>query len=348
MKPDTHLFWQVLLVLSVVLLAQWAATQWIASMLGYSPRLGPGVFEVLGVRIYAPWAFFAWWYSYEAYAPEIFDRGGLIAGSGGVAAIFIAVIGSILRARWAKQVTTYGSARWALPSDMRKAGLLGSSGVFLGQTTNAYLRHSGPEHVIAFAPTRSGKGVGLVVPTLLSWPDSTVVHDIKGENWQLTSGWRSTFSHCVRFDPTDREGACYNPLLEVRKGHGDVRDVQNIADILVDPEGVLKRDHWDMTAHALLTGTILHILYAEEEKTIGKIVDILTQPGRSIDDTLAMMLQTNHLGTDAAPIVHPGCAEIHPGGKRHDGPGTLRHRLNNPHFSLTLFRPDRSQAHFQE
>ena len=108
---------------------------------------------------------------------------------------------------------------------------------------------------MAFAPTRSGKGVGLVVPTLLSWPSSAVIHDIKGENWQLTAGWRSRFSHCLLFNPTDSRSAAYNPLLEVRRGASEVRDVQNIADILVDPEGALeRRNHWEKTSHALLVG----------------------------------------------------------------------------------------------
>jgi hypothetical protein len=101
-----------------------------------------------------------------------------------------------------------------------------------------------------------------VVPTLLSWPGSAVIHDIKGENWTLTAGWRSRFSHCLLFNPTDARSAAYNPLLEVRRGMHEVRDVQNIADILVDPEGALeRRNHWEKTSHALLVGAILHVLY---------------------------------------------------------------------------------------
>ena len=114
---------------------------------------------------------------------------------------------------------------------------------------------------MAFAPTRSGKGVGLVVPTLLTWPGSAVIHDIKGENWQLTAGWRARFSHCLLFNPTDARSAAYNPLLEVRRGAHEIRDVQNIADILVDPEGALeRRNHWEKTSHSLLVGAILHVL----------------------------------------------------------------------------------------
>ncbi|MDK8615169.1 type IV secretory system conjugative DNA transfer family protein, partial [Corynebacterium pseudodiphtheriticum] len=83
---------------------------------------------------------------------------------------------------------------------------------------------------------------------LLSWPASAVIHDIKGENWSITAGWRSRFSHCLLFNPTDARSAAYNPLLEVRRGAHEVRDVQNIADILVDPEGALeKRNHWEKT-----------------------------------------------------------------------------------------------------
>ncbi|TND15366.1 type IV secretory system conjugative DNA transfer family protein, partial [Neisseria gonorrhoeae] len=66
-----------------------------------------------------------------------------------------------------------------------------------------YLRHSGPEHVLTYAPTRSGKGLGLVLPTLLSWPHSTFITDLKGELWALTAGWRKKYAHnkVIRFEP---------------------------------------------------------------------------------------------------------------------------------------------------
>ena len=109
-----------------------------------------------------------------------------------------------------------------------------------------------------------------MVPTLLTWPASAVIHDIKGENWQITAGWRSRFSHCLLFNPTDAKSAAYNPLLEVRRGAHEVRDVQNIADILVDPEGALeRRNHWGRLRHALLVGAILHVLYAGGQDAAG-------------------------------------------------------------------------------
>ena len=77
----------------------------------------------------------------------------------------VAIAMSVWRAREAKEASTYGSARWATEREVRTAGLLGPDGTVLGQLGKAYVRHDGPEHVLCFAPTRSGKGVGLVVPT---------------------------------------------------------------------------------------------------------------------------------------------------------------------------------------
>jgi len=133
-----------------------------------------------------------------------------------------------------------------------------------------------------------------------------VVHDIKGENWDLTAGWRSKFSHCLLFNPTDARSARWNPLLEVRRGAHEVRDVQNIADILVDPEGALeRRNHWEKTSYSLLVGAILHVLYAEEEKTLARVASFLSDPEQSFVDTLKLMMATNHVGTKEAPKVHP-------------------------------------------
>jgi type IV secretion system protein VirD4 len=306
MTPTKLLLGQILIVFAIVLFGIWFATQWAAAHLGFQPELGMPWLLIGRHPIYRPWALFVWWFHFDAYAPHVFDRAGAIAGASGFVGCAAAVTGSLWRARQARNVTTYGSARWASEREIRAAGLFRDAGVFLGRFGEHYLRHDGPEHVMAFAPTRSGKGVGLVVPTLLGWTGSAVVHDIKGENWQLTAGWRSRFSHCLLFNPTDVRSARYNPLLEVRRGPDEVRDVQNIADILVDPEGALeRRSHWEKTSHALLVGTILHILYAEEEKTLARVATFLSDPQRPFAATLKRMMTTNHLGTAEAPLVHP-------------------------------------------
>ncbi len=112
-----------------------------------------------------------------------------------------------------------------------------------------------------------------MVPTLLTWPGSAIVHDIKGENWTLIAGWRARFGRVRLFDPTNAESAAYNPLLEVRRGEREVRYVQNIADVQVDPEGALeRRNDWEKTSHSLLVGAILHVLFAEPEKTLSGVL----------------------------------------------------------------------------
>ncbi|RYY28759.1 MAG: conjugal transfer protein TraG [Sphingomonadales bacterium] len=306
MNPTKLLVGQILVVLAIVIGGVWASTQWCAAMLGYQPELGAPWIVILDVPIYRPWAIFPWWYHFDAYAPEIFDKSGALAGASGFLGCAAAIFGALWRARQQRHVTTYGSARWAEQREIRCAGLIGEAGVFLGRHHAHYLRHAGPEHVMAFAPTRSGKGVGLVVPTLLSWTGSAVIHDIKGENWQITAGWRARFSHVLRFDPTDATSAKYNPLMEVRRGASEVRDVQNIADILVDPEGALeRRNHWEKTSHSLLVGAILHVLYAEEEKTLARVASFLSDPQRPFTATLRRMMTTNHIGTKDAPLVHP-------------------------------------------
>jgi type IV secretion system protein VirD4 len=306
MTPTKLLIGQILIVFAIVILGVWAATQWAAAMLGYQPELG-APFVIIGhLPIYLPWSIFPWWYQFDAYAPHVFDKAGTLAATSGMLGCAAAIGGSLWRARQARLVTTYGSARWANSKDLSAAGLHRDKGVFLGKHKRDYLRHSGPEHVMAFAPTRSGKGVGLVVPTLLSWNGSAVIHDIKGENWQLTAGWRSMFSHCLFFNPTDPNSARYNPLMEVRRGEHEVRDVQNIADILVDPEGALeRRNHWEKTSHSLLVGAILHVLYAEEDKTLARVATFLSDPQRTFASTLRRMMTTNHLGTADQPAVHP-------------------------------------------
>jgi type IV secretion system protein VirD4 len=297
------------LLLAVVCL--WSATQWAAAMLGNQAALGPAWINVLGWPVYAPWKLFSWWLAFDAQALSVFERAGTVAALGGMLSGAVAIGGAAQRQSRAKQSPTYGSARWADARDIAQSGLFADRGIVLGLYGNRYLRHDGPEHVLAVAPTRSGKGVGIVVPTLMTWTGSVVVHDVKGENWALTAGWRAQTSHCLLFDPTNPLSACFNPLLEVRKGLMEVRDVQNIADILVDPEGAReRRDHWEKTAHALLVGAILHVLYAEPEKTLTRVATLLADPSRSIDRVLKTMLTTNHIGTDDAPQVHPVVASV--------------------------------------
>lgn len=312
--PASKINWgQIFVVIAIILLSLWSATQWTAWRLGFQTELGPPWFQTIGnIRIYFPLKLFWWWYAFDAYAPDIFIEGGAIAVSGSFLSIIAAIAISVWRAREEQQAETYGSARWATREEIRSAGLMGSDGVVLGKFGDDYLRHNGPEHILCFAPTRSGKGVGLVVPSLLTWPGSAIVHDIKGENWALTSQFRRGFGRVLLFDPTNPESNAYNPLLEIRQGPSEIRDVQNIADILVDPEGSLeRRNHWEKTSHSLLVGAILHVLYAEPNKSLAGVANFLSDPTRDIRATLDRMMQTPHLGPNTPhPVVASAAREL--------------------------------------
>jgi type IV secretion system protein VirD4 len=275
------------------LLAIWVATQLVAMRFGYQPALG----APLAGHVYEPWAGIRWSFAFRnAHDPRI----GAILGEFWsvfgfgfaffLAVAFLLIARSIRRSRGNK-TDLHGSAHWATEQEVKASKLLGNSaGVYVGAWVDSggrtrYLRHDGPEHVLAFAPTRSGKGVGLVIPTLLSWPGSVIVHDIKGENYALTSGWRAKDlgSTILRFDPASPTGSVrFNPLGQVRlRTEYEIRDVQNIVQILTDPDGKAgqgEESHWIATSSALLVGVILHVLYAEPDKTLAGVASFLSDP----------------------------------------------------------------------
>ncbi|NMM43919.1 type IV secretory system conjugative DNA transfer family protein [Rhodospirillaceae bacterium KN72] len=202
--------------------------------------------------------------------PTYYAGGGMILG-----ALVVLVLASRASAatlhggRGSKAL--HGSAAWARVSEIRKAGLFSPRGVVVGGWKTwrkiQTLRHDGPEHVMAFMPTRSGKGVGLVIPTLLTWPDSVLVLDIKGENYALTAGYRASIGQRIlRFEPTAPVGSIrYNPLREVRVGSGHIiEDCQNIASMIIDPDGKGLKDFWMQSGWEWLSVVILHVTYRVE------------------------------------------------------------------------------------
>lgn len=131
-----------------------------------------------------------------------------------------------------------------------------------------YLRDNSNKHLAVIAPTRSGKGVGLIVPTLLGgWKSSCIVNDIKSENWGITSGYRHyrMGQKTIKFEPTADDGssARWNPLDEIRIGDPmEVSMAQNLAAVLADYEGKGKPDHWTANAANVIMAVILHLKYA--------------------------------------------------------------------------------------
>ncbi len=131
----------------------------------------------------------------------------------------------------------HGAARWASEAELRRAGLRSPAGIILGRSGGELLRFGGPEHVLLYAPTRTGKGVGVVVPNLLSWPNSVIVLDVKRENWAASAGFRAAQGQAVHlFDPfsPDHRTARFNPLGHIKRGDpvATLNELQKIAVML--------------------------------------------------------------------------------------------------------------------
>lgn len=301
-----------ILALIAVVGALWASTQHFASSFNYHNVLGPNY-----NGLYFPWEILVWASKWYGDHTDAFMRSGsigiLIAGVG----LIGIVITKMIQANSSKaNEYLHGSARWAEKKDIQTAGLMEDAGVYVGGWLDKagkliYLRHSGPEHVLTYAPTRSGKGVGLVIPTLLSWLKSTVVADLKGELWALTSGWRQKYANnkVLKFEPAAANGSIkWNPLDEIRLGtENEVGDVQNLATLIVDPDGKGLNDHWQKTSQALLVGCILHLLYKCKNEggtaTLPGVDGMLADPNRSTAELWMEMTQYGHVNGENHPVV---------------------------------------------
>ena len=302
--------------LLVLVLANFFCTLYIANQFQYQPALGPPLVRLRAGAIYQPFAWVKWgWQHMTDQDPAVrtpFLRGMLVlvAGSFLSVGVFFAMANRRARLLSRNAEHLHGSARWAEQADILATGLLtAGEGVFVGGWSPDskrlnYLRHNGPEHVLVFAPTRSGKGVSLVIPTLLAWSESAIVYDIKGENWAKTAGFRAQAGHiCLKFAPVEAEvGTRFNPLSEVRIFTlRDVSDAQNIADMIIqtgEKPATEEAAYFQEAACSLTSGLILHACYAAALKgcqaTLADLSDLYTCPGESFEETLADLLNFEH------------------------------------------------------
>ncbi|MEW5688198.1 MAG: type IV secretory system conjugative DNA transfer family protein [Pseudomonadota bacterium] len=279
----------------VLLLAGVVSTQFVAHAFHYPREFGAGWFDVGRIRLYAPWAIVAWYGRFAAEYPSTFDMAVFLP----LAILFIPAMAAIgLSRRTRREPRAFGLDAWAQLADVKRAKLIQSgrqiSGRVLGRFAGKYLTYSGVEHAIIVGASRSGKGAGHVVPTLVAWPQSAFIYDRKGELWHITADHRKTFSHVFYFAPTDPNTVRWNPLFEVRKGPMEIADIQNVVGILVDPLGRKAGDlnFWDQSATDFFTAVILHVLYSEADsnKNLAQVRRLLI----NIDPTLHAMKNTLH------------------------------------------------------
>ena len=198
----------------------------------------------------------------------------------------------------------HGDAKWASDSDIARAGLRSKEGMLLGMDDDGYFVSAGYQHALLFAPTGSGKGVGFVIPNLLFWRESCVVHDIKLENHDITSGWRASIGQkCYVWAPADPDGNthCYNPIDWVSTKAGQmVDDVQKIANLLLP-----KQDFWENEARSLFVGVVLYLIADPNKiKSFGEVVRTL----RSDDVVYNLAVVLDTLGKQIHPVSYMNLA----------------------------------------
>ncbi|HLH32490.1 MAG TPA: type IV secretory system conjugative DNA transfer family protein [Terriglobia bacterium] len=291
------------------------ATQYIAAQFRYQPALGSPLLRMKRTALYQPFAWCIWGFqnctSRDSRVRKPLFEGEMIVLGGCILSMLAFFVAANRRAQRLSENAEdlHGSARLAGPEDIEATGIMRSQGgVYVGGWYNdstrrlQYLRHNGPEHVLAFAPTRSGKGVGLVIPTLLAWDESAVIYDIKGENWAKTAGFRASRGQlCFKFSPVeDGTSSRFNPLAEVRIfTPRDVSDAQNVADMIIrSGEDSPMERHWEDSAASLTTGMILHACYtaAAEDRVacLGDLSALFTRPGVEFRETLNEMISYQH------------------------------------------------------
>ena len=283
------------ITLTAIFAGIWVATQIFAKSVGYEPGwVGEPFYfiqtAVFTYPLYNPLLIFYWiliYFRHTEIHPYLYDA-VKYTGYISVAAIaFYFFIEFIIMKNGLQNI--FGTARWGTKKDLKKAGVLqAKGGMILGQLGNAkvyaaydqikdsvilHLKkpsqkiiQSGIYNTVLSAPTRSGKGVSCVIPTLLSYPGSMIVLDFKGENFNYTSGFRSKFGKVYRWEPTGDKGHHFNPMMEIRSGEDAFADANLIADILTTPAeggGNASSEHFSTGAKDFLTSLILHCLCSD-------------------------------------------------------------------------------------
>ncbi len=222
-----------------------------------------------------PWAVVSFMstYGFSGQAGTLLFRSFLMAfaTAGGLTAAFLLI----------KPPAWYGDARWATAVEIGRARLQQKRGLLLGKKSGTYLINDEPLHTLVAAPTRSGKGVGIVLPNLLTWNGSVVVLDIKKENWQLTAGHRAKHQKVYLWSPMDDRSACYNPLDHLPPRRAErITDIQKLAQILL-PRPERGDTMWVNEAQSLFLGLVLLVLDDRSQpSTLGQVYRILMGEGR--------------------------------------------------------------------
>ena len=289
-----------LILLIGLTLSLWITTQIFAHITNYNPVLKP----VIG-KFYFPYSIIVWIFKYKKSAPRLTDLSLLLIGVfNSIYSIFIYIL---LCKRGQKD--THGSGRYSKPRELKKKGYLDrkipkkgklyKDGVILGRTTTSKtIIDNEKTHILVVAKSRSGKGTGIILPTLVNWRGSVICFDIKGENFKTTSKYRQDYfgNKVLRLAPYDALGGSkYNPLKEIRiRTPYEVRDCEIIANILTQPERGKSRDHFHVSANTVFVSVFLHLLYKDENASLSDVYEFMTSPSKTQEEKFSDLLKERY------------------------------------------------------
>ncbi|MCD1653532.1 type IV secretory system conjugative DNA transfer family protein [Treponema zuelzerae] len=321
----------------IIFAGLWISTQYFAFLIGYDPLLIGYPFIIIreewlnggSYPLYEPWKYLLWLFSFfkDAELTYLLKKALVPWLVISFSAVILYTIITYFRGFRQAAENIFGTARWGTKKDLQKEGLLGNeAGVVYGQLFDAqvqarlnkekgsvslHLKRNAPlitsvgiTNALLAAPTRSGKGVSTVIPTLTYYHGSVLVLDFKGENFEKTSGYRAKKGKVYRYAPVSESGHNFNPLMEIPGGKDAYGYANLIADTVLTPQagkssGDANSEHFREAAIAFLTGVILHVLTSDyPDKTLPGVKAFLSavNPENPADDTysLTQMIEGVH------------------------------------------------------
>ena len=282
----------ILIPITLIVIGIFLSSQKFAELVGYDPRYCDRPIYILkhsygkypaGYPIFNPLVILITMFTnpFDQVAQDAISVATVPGVACAIAGVVIWLVISVIRSVGInKNQKLYGTARWANEKDLKKNGLCETDGVVLCQQWSAdtemtinskgnkglkvkktapLICHSGNSHTLMIAPTRSGKGVGSVTTTCISYRHSMIIFDPKGEIYNMTAGYRQKFSRVIKYSPVQKETACFNPLEEVELDENAFKDIGTILTNIFnsnDKKGDSNSDFFDNNARDLLTGVI--------------------------------------------------------------------------------------------
>ena len=285
-------------------------TQAFAYITSYNRVLDSSIIFYLGnIRIYNPFIFPVWYFRYKDNSPYSISY-SLKVIRYSLIPVFMMIIGIMTKKGDTKNV--HGSARWATTFEILRKKIAFrkyKDGVILGKIKifgifPYIIVENLLTHLILIAKSRSGKGTGIIVPTMLNWLGSIFVLDIKGENFERSSAFRQKYlkQKILRISPYSIENSThYNPLPEIRIGSSyEVRDAEIIAEILSAPTNASKMDanseHFITAGKSLFTGLFIYVLYKDRNASLADVYDVLTDPDAPFRDRAEEIMNESFTG----------------------------------------------------